>query len=40
MARTTQGGTGMISKQELVDGIRFAGERAAVAAKHCRDWDH
>ena len=40
MARTTQGGTGMISKQELVDGIRFAGERAAAAAKHCRDWDH
>ena len=30
----------MISKQELVDGIRFAGERAAAAAKHCRDWDH
>ncbi len=40
MARTTQGGTGMISKQELVDGIRFAGERAAAAAEHCRDWDH
>ncbi len=30
----------MITKQELVEGIRFAGERAAAAAKHCTDWDH
>ena len=30
----------MISKQELVDGIRFAGERAAAAATHCKDWNH
>ncbi|MFN0145390.1 MAG: DinB family protein [Dehalococcoidia bacterium] len=30
----------MISKTELVDGIRFAGERAAAAARNCKDWDH
>ncbi len=29
-----------ISKQELVDGIRFAGERAAAAAANCKDWDY
>ena len=30
----------VISKSELVDGIRFAGERAAAAALNCKDWDH
>ncbi|WP_322796702.1 hypothetical protein [Tepidiforma sp.] len=30
----------MISKQELVDGIRFAGRRAAAAAERTKDWDH
>ncbi len=40
MGPTTHGVTGMINKQELVQGIRFAGERAAAAAEHCRDWDH
>lgn len=30
----------MIAKQELVDGIRFAGDRAAAAARYCKDWDH
>ena len=30
----------MISKQELADGIRFAGRRAAAAATNCKDWDH
>jgi hypothetical protein len=30
----------MISKEELVDGILFAGERAAAAARYCKDWDH
>ena len=30
----------MISKSELVDGIRFAGDRAAAAARNCKDWDH
>jgi len=30
----------MINKQELVEGIRFAGERAAAAAEHCHDWDY
>jgi hypothetical protein len=30
----------VISKQELVEGIRFAGERAAAAARYCKDWDH
>lgn len=29
-----------ISKQELADGIRFAGERAAAAATYCKDWDY
>lgn len=29
-----------ISKQELVEGIRFAGERAAAAGRFCKDWDH
>ncbi|MGE5595449.1 MAG: hypothetical protein ACM3S1_05375 [Hyphomicrobiales bacterium] len=29
-----------ISKQELADGIRFAGQRAAAAARYCKDWDH
>jgi hypothetical protein len=30
----------LISKNELVEGIRFAGQRAAAAASYCRDWDH
>ena len=30
----------MISRQELADGIRFAGRRAAAAATHTRNWDH
>ena len=30
----------MISKDELADGIRFAGRRAAAAATNCKDWDH
>jgi hypothetical protein len=30
----------MISKQELVEGIRFAGRRAAAAAERTKDWDH
>lgn len=30
----------MIGKQELVDGIRFAGRRAAAAGENCHDWDH
>jgi hypothetical protein len=30
----------MITKQELVDGIRFAGSRAAAAARNTKDWDH
>jgi hypothetical protein len=30
----------VISKQELVDGIRFAGKRAAAAAENTKDWDH
>ncbi|HET9199419.1 MAG TPA: hypothetical protein VFO84_00400 [Dehalococcoidia bacterium] len=29
-----------ISKQELADGIRFAGQRAATAARYTKDWDH
>lgn len=29
-----------ITKQELADGIRFAGQRAAAAARYARDWDH
>ncbi len=29
-----------IAKQDLVDGVRFAGERAAAAASYCKDWDH
>jgi hypothetical protein len=29
----------VISKQALVDGIIFAGERAAAAARYCKDWD-
>jgi hypothetical protein len=28
-----------ISKQELADGIRFAGQRAATAARYTKDWD-
>jgi hypothetical protein len=28
----------MISKQELVDGIRFAGRRASAAAHYTQDW--
>jgi hypothetical protein len=28
----------MISKQELVDGIRFAGRRATAAAQNTQDW--
>lgn len=30
----------MITKQELADGIRFAGQRAAAAARNTKDWDH
>jgi hypothetical protein len=30
----------MITKDELVQGIRFAGERAAAAAENCKDWDY
>ncbi|MCC6383195.1 MAG: maleylpyruvate isomerase N-terminal domain-containing protein [Dehalococcoidia bacterium] len=30
----------MIAKQELARGIRFAGERAATAARYCRNWEH
>ncbi|MCL4240495.1 MAG: hypothetical protein KJ048_04005 [Dehalococcoidia bacterium] len=30
----------MITKQELVEGIRFAGQRAAAAARNTKDWDH
>ena len=29
----------MISKQELADGIRFAGRRCAEVARHTKDWD-
>lgn len=29
-----------ISKQELADGIRFAGRRAAAAAERTQDWDY
>ncbi len=29
-----------ISKQELADGIRFAGRRAAAAAERTKDWEH
>jgi hypothetical protein len=30
----------VIRRDELVQGIRFAGERAAAAAQYCKDWDH
>jgi len=30
----------MVSKQELVDGIRFAGQRAAAAGERAKDWDY
>lgn len=30
----------MITKQELVDGIRFAGRRAAAAGANAKDWNH
>ncbi len=30
----------MIDKQELADGIRFAGKRAASALEHVQDFDH
>ena len=30
----------MITKQELVDGIRFAGQRAAAITSYTKDWDH
>lgn len=30
----------MITKQELVEGIRFAGKRAAAAGANAKDWDH
>ncbi len=30
----------MITKQALVDGILFAGDRAAAAALYCKDWEH
>ena len=29
-----------ISKQELADGIRFAGQRVAAAGRYTRNWDH
>jgi hypothetical protein len=29
-----------ISKQELADGIRFAGQRVATAARYTKNWDH
>ena len=29
-----------ITKDELVEGIRFAGQRAAAAGEFCKDWDH
>jgi hypothetical protein len=29
-----------ITKQELADGIRFAGQRAATAARLTKNWDH
>jgi hypothetical protein len=29
-----------ITKQELVDGIRFAGRRAAAAGANAKDWDY
>jgi hypothetical protein len=30
----------VITKQELVDGIRFAGQRAAAISSYTKDWDH
>jgi Mycothiol maleylpyruvate isomerase N-terminal domain len=30
----------VITRKELADGIRFAGQRAAAAATYCKDWDH
>jgi len=30
----------MITKQELVDGSRFAGRRAAAAGANAKDWNH
>ncbi len=36
----TQGGHAVISKQELAEGIRFAGRRAAAAAQNTPDWDY
>jgi hypothetical protein len=30
----------MISRQELTDGIRFAGRRAAAAAWNTEDWNY
>ena len=30
----------MITKSDLVEGIRFAGQRAAAAATYCHDWNH
>ena len=30
----------MIAKQELAQGIRFAGQRAAAALDNVQDWDH
>ena len=30
----------MISKTELVEGIRFAGKRAAAAGANAKDWEH
>ena len=29
----------MINRQDLADGIRFAGRRAAAALEHVQDWD-
>ncbi len=30
----------MITRKDLAQGIRFAGQRAAAAATHTKDWDH
>lgn len=29
-----------MNKNELAEGIRFAGQRAAAAGRYCKDWDH
>jgi hypothetical protein len=30
----------MITREQLVEGIIFAGERAVAAGYYCKDWDH